>query len=105
MLWYNDIVNNLKAIYIPALGRTLDVSSVRVEGIDMSDAFRFRDAFVSKAVWLDAAHKRGSYNLGQDELNIIMENEEVQMLVNQIACDSWQPGFTHLSCRIRASMP
>ena len=67
-------------LYIPNLGQILDLSTARIEGIDMADAFDFCDAFISEAKWKDG------FSLGADELNIIMEDDAVQMFVHETAC-------------------
>jgi len=78
-MWYNGSMKN-KELLIPSLGRILDLSSIVIDGVDMSDAFDFCDAFVSEALWTDG------FRLGADELDIIMENDDVQMLVHEKAC-------------------
>ena len=75
-----------KELLIPSLGRILDLSSVVIDGVDMSDAFDFCDAFVCEALWTDG------FRLGSDELDIIMEDDTVQMLVHQKACEFASPG-------------
>jgi len=62
-------------LYIPTLGRSLDLRSIVIDGVDITDAFDFCDAFVSEALWTDGSH------LGNDELETIMDNSDVQQIV------------------------
>ena len=75
-------MKNKQLLFIPTLGRILDLSTARVDGIDMADAFDFCDAFISEAKWKDG------FSLGADELDIIMEDSAVQMFVHETACQS-----------------
>ena len=73
---YNDyIMKKNNTLYIPTLGRSLDLRSIIIDGVDITDAFDFCDAFVSEALWTDGSH------LGNDELETIMDNSDVQQIV------------------------
>lgn len=73
-------MKNNNTLYISTLGRSLDLRSIIIDGVDITDAFDFCDAFVSEALWTDG------FRLGGDELDIIMEDENVQMIVQEKAC-------------------
>lgn len=79
--WYNIHMKNTQELFIPTLGRTLDLKSIVIDGVDITDAFDFCDAFVSEALWTDG------FRLGGDELDIIMDNSDVQLLVSQKAAN------------------
>ena len=70
-----SIMKNNNTLYIPTLGRSLDLRSIVIDGVDITDAFDFCDAFVSEALWTDG------FRLGNDELEIIMDNSDVQQIV------------------------
>jgi len=87
-------MKQVNTLLIPALGRSIDLNSISVDGIDMEDAFDFCDAFISEAKFsdgfqsfltsqeLDTLNDCARYDTAQEE------HEVVSLLIHHLACEA-----------------
>ena len=70
--------NNL--LSIPSLPYSVVIDSVKVDGIDMADAFDFCDAFAS------SANFQNGISLNAEQLDTLTDSEEGKTLIHELAC-------------------